>query len=507
MKFSKEHLEAVNRRRRVILNYDALAGMMPFLEGEDLIQSMFGSADLPGSSIDSIFWNWGEGNHTMYKSEVVECFTHARFERFLQDGFDPVGLTLAESKRRGIETFFSYRINGSDADYWNQRTNRNEPKMPQFKKDNPDCLIYGTNHEVSPPYDFSKAKVRAHKIERLAEVFELYDYDGIEIDFARACPVLPPGKQWELRGHITEFMKMLRYMLQEKAAKRKHPILVAARVPETIAGCHFDGFDVENWVDAKIVDILIIGVRSYEVESRAFLDIVRDKPVKCYPCIDDIHATDGYRNPTLDVFRGVFLNWKHQGFEGFQTFNFQNSDPHVVGIRETMDKWLASQWIIHKRVYEELRQAEDGSYRYEDDDVERTYVIQRRGGGGHAPGIDSHPWDWDTPRLSYFNTNMESQLPAKLDYKPSIDTLLHIYVGENPDRAYPGALFVELSNPEDIVVRLNNAVLELDSQVKGRLGYAIGVNQLAEGDNLIGISLAHSVVDCRAWIERVEITL
>lgn len=513
MKLSQEHKREIARRRRVILNYDGMAGGMPYIEGEDLVQSMFGTADLPDSSIDSIFWCWGTGHWAMFKSKVIETLFHARFPRWIAEGFDMIGRCHEETKKRGLESFYSYRINGSDGEYWNEVSKRNEQKMPKFKKEHPECLIYDTTPgDQSPPLNFINQKVHDFKFNILEEVFERYDFDGIEIDFARKTPVLTPGHQWEERAHLTRFMSGIRGLMQERAAKRKHPILIAVRIPETIVGCHFDGIDVEDWVDKELVDILILGVRSFEVDHHGFLDLVRDKDVKCYPCIDDIHASDGYRNPPLETFRGIFKNWKHQGFEGIQTFNFQNSDVHVEGIRKETDKWLSSQWTVHKRVYEELRQREDGKYRYEDRDVDRTYIIQRRFGGGHIR-CDSYPSDWYTPRRFYMNTNMLAQLPAKLTDNPLQDTLLYIYVGEDPSQVHPRTLGIALSNPENITVRLNNIIQEIESQENAVYYYAIGVDQLAEGVNLIGISRksvygSDGAYDkTETWVEKVEIAL
>jgi hypothetical protein len=442
MILSENHIKAVNRQRRVILNYDAMCGQMPYLEGDELTESMFGSADLPNSPIDSIWWNWGDGNIAIWDSKILQRYTHARMPEWERTGFDPVGRCHDGAKKRGLESFFSYRINGSDADRWED--GRHIVEEVTFKKEHPDLLIYGPQTDKgwgAPLYNFRHEKVRDHKIAILAEVFGLYDFDGIEIDFARVCPVLTPGQAWMEREYMTEFMRELRALLQGKAKKRKHPILIAARVPETILGCHFDGLDVEEWIARQLVDILTLGCRSFEIDYLGFQDMTHGNSgnVKLYPCIDDIHATDGYRNPPMEVFRGVITNWQHQGFEGFQTFNFQNADPHVPTITRKIDEWLTSQWALHKRFYEEVG---SGAI-YE---KKKTYIIQRRG-GGHAMSIQSYPWDWRTPRRQYCNSNMEAQLPVKLNDDEFKDILLRLYVGRVPGLSY---LRIQLSEPEDI---------------------------------------------------------
>tara|TARA_Y100000310_G_scaffold281098_1_gene301363 strand:+ start:3780 stop:5312 length:1533 start_codon:yes stop_codon:yes gene_type:complete len=495
MTLSKAHIEAVHRVRRVILNYDSIAFQMPHLEGGELIDSMFGAADLPNSRIDSIFWNWGEGNFVLYKSKILEPYDFGRYPRWLEEGFDPIGLCHKGAKERGLESFFSLRINGSDSDRF--ENNRHQVDIPKFKREHPEYCIYGEwsqKGRTSPLHDFSRQEVRDYKVKILKEVLDLYDFDGIEIDYARVCPVLPPGQQWTMRDELTKFQKQLREAVQEKAAKRNHPILIAVRIPETIAGCHWDGIDIESWVRSELVDILCVGCRSFEVEHRAWLALENGHHVEIYPCIDDIHASDGYRNPPIEVFRGVFANWMHQGFQGIQTFNFQNSDPHAESITDKLDQWLTRQWTCHKRVYEELSDAKFMAGK-------KTYVIQRRL-GGHAGLIQSFPWNWKTPRWCYSNTNMEAQLPAKLHANEDQDVFLHMYVASFDS----GALWIELSEPEEIVVRLNGVRLWDGEQKKYWIVYnELDSAEVARGDNLIQIALRDSQKKCDTWIEKVEL--
>lgn len=489
--------------RNVIINYDAFAFCMPHLEGDVLIDSMLAAADLKNSPITSIFWNWGEGNFAPYPSKVLEPCDFGRFPGWAKKGFDIVGECHKATKERGLESFFSYRINGSDTDKF--ENGQHIPQMPKFKKANPDLLIYDEWSQrglSTPKYDFSHIEVRAHKIAILEEVLDLYDYDGIEIDFARACPVLPPRRQWELREHVTEFMAGVRAMTEKKAAKRKRPILVGARVAPTQFGCQCDGLDIKEWVNQGLVNIFILGSRSYEVDYRFFQNIVQHAPIgngiiHCYPCIDEIHSTDGYRNPPLEVFRGVVTNWRHQGFTGFQTFNWQTNDPMLPAIDEKTDDWLDSQWRLHKRVYEEIGRGIDG--------LDKTFVIQRRL-GGHFRNFQSLPWNWKTPRQSWINSNIEAQLPAKLHADEDQDVFLTLYVGMPPVARMNAVLTILLSENEEIHVRVNGGFYPVPEKItKNWYYYYLSAMDLAEGENLIQISLKHSIRECNTWVEKVEL--
>ena len=56
-----------------------------------------------------------------------------------RQGFDPVQTLLDETRHRGLETFFTYRINGSDNDV-SGRT----PRLA-MKEEHPDWLIHTWN--------------------------------------------------------------------------------------------------------------------------------------------------------------------------------------------------------------------------------------------------------------------------------------------------------------------------------------------------------------------------
>ena len=87
--------------------------------------------------------------------------------------------------------------------------------------------------------------VRRDKVDTLRHLAETYPLDGFQLDFSRHVPCLPPGRQWELRDHVTQFVRAVREMTLDVARRRGRPILLAARVPRSLQGCRVDGFDVE----------------------------------------------------------------------------------------------------------------------------------------------------------------------------------------------------------------------------------------------------------------------
>ena len=535
---SAAHIDAINRRRRIIVNFDVISAdgaRFATKEIERLVEWKFMFADEPGTHIDSIYWSWGEGHQAPYPSEVLPLYDSPGFKKWADDGIDIVQMFLEAAKQRGIESFFSYRINGSDNDLGPVA------KIP-MKEAHPDWLIHLWN--ANGYWNFALEEVHEYKLSILREAAEHYDFDGIELDFARVCPVLPPGHQWEYRDRLTDFIRATRAMLQEVAHKRGRSLLLAARIPENLEGCHFDGIDPETWAREELLDIFVMGCRSFDVDIPAFRRITEGTHIKLYPCIDDHHASDGYQWPPIEVMRGVAANWHQQGADGIQTFNFAHATPEGTD-RLLGHMYLEKGWHTHRQAYQEIGESEDLKHK------NKIFVVQRRG-GGHGTIVIPNPEDWSTPRFMYFNTNMFGQLPAPLDNNGAVDTLLTIAVADDVAAEADSVDRIMLSDPEappsippqagggmedqrlqpvtvatighpgtlqntpaakgiedQIEVRVNNILLGTPTVEEGWLVFAVQPKFLAVGDNLVGVRVNQRPADAQhqILIEKLEVHL
>jgi len=236
---------------------------------------------------------------------------------------------MAEFERQthehGLECFFSHRMNGGDGDpNWAEDTGTYADDMDRayvipLKRDNPDWLIEAP-YTRNGLWNYAVKGVRDYRLSVLREIAEDYNFDGIELDFARSCPVLPPGQGWLLRDAITDLVRRVRLMTLEVEERRGRSFLLAARVPENLMGCHFDGFDVETWSARQLVDMYALGCRNFGVDIAAFRRITAGTPIKLYCALDDHHSSDGYCAPPIEALRGVIANWHHQGADGVQAF-------------------------------------------------------------------------------------------------------------------------------------------------------------------------------------------
>lgn len=548
-RLSQEHIAAVGRRRRVVVNFDVLIIDPAMDEDADaLAKERLTYADDPAIRIDSIWWNLGEGNVVPYPSRRRPPFNHPGFRRWIDEGIDIAEILLKETHERGIEGFHSHRMNGWDADPMvvpgvgivHDGVVKEGAQVGQavgvhkipMKEEHPDWLFH-TPWSENGLWNFAVEGVHDYVLENLREVAEDHDFDGIELDFARGI-VFPEGQGWRNRESLTTFMQKMRSMLLDIEQERGRPFLLAARVPQDPVGCHFDGLDVETWARDSLVDIFVLGCRSFEVDVSAFRSITAGMPIKLYAALDDHHSSDAYCTPPIEVFRGVFSNWYRQGVDGIQTFNWAYAPWNHLG-----DPMIGKGWSeMHGQAYREMSDPDGTRF------LDKTFVVQRRG-GGHGDPVVPFPEDWHTPRFSYANSNMQSQLPAPLANDGRTDTLLRLYVGddvnadadmvetvalrvllhdpaggeylripratppppaddarvdravvrdwliperegkENPDFLYnsPPAKGIE----DRIELRLNNIRLGRPSVERGWLVFAARPNQLALGDNLVGV--------------------
>ncbi|MHB8866662.1 MAG: family 10 glycosylhydrolase [Pirellulaceae bacterium] len=387
IELSPEHQRAVNRQRRIVVQYDCQGQIG--VDFDRWIDYRFSYADQPGTQIDALWWDLGRLGNVVYPSKLLNSFdSHAGFKRWREQGIDLVGRLVAETKRRNLECFWHHRI--SEVDLSSDGEGAAWKDAPDsLKQAHPDwTLKCWWPHGL---WDLSIPDVRQITIDSLHEVAERYDFDGIQLDFSRHVPCLPLGRQWELRHHVTDLLRRVRRMLVEVESKRGRPFLLAAKVPQNLKGCHIDGFDVEVWAADNLVDIFTLGSRSMDVDIAAFRRIAAGHNIKLQPCFDDHHTTDGYCHAPIEVLRGVFGNWWQQGADSVCTFNWSNAPPEVQ--RQFGDNYLPGPHS-HEQAYQEIGSA--NTLRFKD----KVFPVERRGG---------YPW-----AEGYFNRNDDAPLPAQL---------------------------------------------------------------------------------------------
>jgi len=438
VKLNPAHQAAVARHRRIIIQYDAMdPNSLLGSDFEQWLKFRFQYLDDPGCQVDSILWDVGWGNYAVYPSTVLPPNPNKSLGRWRKAGIDFVGRLVEETHQRGLEAFWDHRISEVDI---RPELGLEMKKRFFVKAEHPDWVL--KTWWWQGLWDLSAPGLRQYKVAILRELAEHYDFDGFQIDFSRHTPCLPAGRQWELRGHVTQFMRQVRQMLQAVAARKGKPILLAAKVPETLAGCRVDGFDVEAWAKENLVDLFSVGSRTMDVDLKGYRQITAGRNIKLYPCFDDHHTTDGYKFPPIEVLRGVFGNWLQQGADGVETFNWSSADQAFCK-RLKAPAGPAS----HRQAYLECGDRKTLAGK------DKTFVVERRGG---------YPW-----ADGYFTQNLHAPLPARLA-NDGRELTLPLYGCEAPGRQKGKTARVSLSlvlfdafRTDEIEASLNGQTLVL----------------------------------------------
>lgn len=435
-----DHLALMQaRKKRIVVQQDVYWVMLNYgkLHANDdasfdpFCKAVFSYVDEPGSQIDAIWWDIGGcASGAVYPSKVAPHTPAPLVERWHREGLDWVERLVAETRRRKLEIFWNHRISEVEVLPQGGLAKEADP----LKKAHPEWIVpaawwpYGMWNLASP-------ELREHKLSVLREIATRYDLDGIQIDFARHVPCLPVGRQWELREHISEFMRMVRRMLLDIASKRGRPFLLAARVPQTVDGCHADGFDIKTWAEQHLVDVLTLGSRTMDVDVEGVRAAVGDG-VQLQPCFDDHHATDGYRYAPSEVLRGVFANHFQRGANSVVTFNWAVATPEVA---KSVGAEIAP--LTHQIAFKEIGDPKTLAGK------DKVFAIERRSG---------YPW-----AEGFFNRNDTAPLPTSGNAK----FILHI--SDAPaDNATPTlrSVWLQAGDDDQFEFQLNGQSLVVTSR-------------------------------------------
>jgi hypothetical protein len=238
-------------------------------------------------------------------------------------------------------------------------------------------------------------------------------------------------------------MRELRAELLKIGKEQGRVIMLSARVPDCLDGCHQDGLDIEEWIKEDLVDCLTLGSRSFDIKAEEFRALTND--VQLYACYDPYHTVDGYFAPPLETLRGIWYSHLQRGADAVEYFNWSGQ-----GKKEMVAHYVDLYGMDRRK--EDFAQfgSEDFTGVNNKEFLEmqdKTYVIDRKGG---------YPWG-----IGYGNLNADKQLPCVIES----DGQARLYVAENAKNAKKVTLkllFEELSEIPEIY--FNGEKLSFKSQ-------------------------------------------
>jgi hypothetical protein len=260
---------------------------------------------------------------------------------------DPLKIAEEFCRKHKLEFFVSLRCN--DTHDTSHRPNKPHSRFSQFKRDHPEYLL-GT-YEKRPPYcawsavDFTHQGVRNHFLAMIRELLTNYKVDGIELDF---CRHLQYFKSVAYGGSaskkeidmMTDCMKKIRKMAETIGRKRKRPILIAARLPDSADYAKELGLDVATWMQEKLIDIYIGGTY-FRLNSWAkSVKLAHKYGVNFYPSMDESRMKNcrlDFRRNTLTTDRARQAAALRAGADGVYYFNREGSSALKKMMRGTLD--------------------------------------------------------------------------------------------------------------------------------------------------------------------------
>ena len=266
--------ELAGRKRRLVFNNDGddHLGTGPATREAFLASRL---SPLRGSHVDTVVYctsrPFGMFTHATSVGDVLRDPMRRGERRNLvpeltQAGTDPLALAVSFCRENGMEVLWSMRMNDC-------HDTRHSPESPHyyfssFKRKHPEWLL-GTK-ERRPKIgnwtavDFAEPEVRDVVRRIIAEIVANYDVDGVELDFFRHLVYFRSVSEGEIaseqeRDMMTDMVRAIRRVLDERARERQQPLLLTVRTPDDAAYCRAIGLDIERWFRDGLVDIWVAG--------------------------------------------------------------------------------------------------------------------------------------------------------------------------------------------------------------------------------------------------------
>ena len=171
---SPEHTAAAARRRRIVVNHQ-VDGLLKAVDAgmsiPEIMEYEFAFADEAGTHIDAEWWSWDNvfplDGHKLIDADslaVPKYLSEEKvetFRRWADDGVNIAEAYIEETRRRGLECFYSYRLNESLV------------KNGEEAAAHPDWIIRGEWDQ--PLVNFAVPEVRARKVAYFRELVERYE--------------------------------------------------------------------------------------------------------------------------------------------------------------------------------------------------------------------------------------------------------------------------------------------------------------------------------------------
>ena len=276
-------------------------------------------------------------------------------------GKDPLSPFIDWSREKGIEPFFSIRMNDQHHSiynypqyhagrfFWDRPELFIDPPSPEEWEEHYLPWINTGDDEPKPlPRSYRKGGADYHDLRvnyAFEEVRDFYvglatdlaerhpEVAGIELDFMRSAKFFPDGE--EEPEILTEVVRRIRANLRRVEQESGKKIALVARVPVKFRGDvhgYEAGLRVEQWLDEGLLDGIILGHGNRIADNPLgeLAEYAKERDTKVYGPLERMYFDSRIREATPEKLRGAASTVYGKGADGLYFFNWFGAEEHYL---------------------------------------------------------------------------------------------------------------------------------------------------------------------------------
>lgn len=370
------------KRRRIIFNNDggvlsAAVDHAGSMTAADLGRLVI--EPLAGTHVDALFWCPGQTTF-LYDTKVGQFFgenvrefknpghrrAYENTKALIAAGNDPPKVIVEQGHKARMEVFISFRMNDCHEGIPPLGSVIHRCKL---KQDHPEYVLDKITSDKFPGYipgyvpwsglddalNYAYPGVRQYYFGVIEEVCQLYDLDGVEMDFQRHPRFFKEKEVEKNRAVMTGFVRRVRKRMDEIGKAKGRRLSLAVRVPPSFDACLRLGLDVRTWLKEGWIDILTASTMDIIVDLpvQEFVEAARGTRCQVFACLSTMpwwhKVKDSY--PSIEEFRAKALSYWRNGVDGIYLFNANyiatvGSDPATL--RQALTEIGEPAVIAHK---------------------------------------------------------------------------------------------------------------------------------------------------------------
>ena len=306
---------------------------------------------------EKVIDKWLSPDNPYPREKVQRYVKYTHLYHALEDfGIDWAQVAVDEGRKRGVRPWVYFRMNdlhGVDIDF----SLHHDPFF--FKARENDWLngntVYGrprgTSGKIENLYEFSHPEVREWMLTYIEEMMMRYDVFGFGFDFMRNIYCIDylraePGYQ----KYMTEFMRGVKDIRRRAEQKHGHEIKIMSRLTHTVSDNFVYGFDVKEWMDEKLVDMLVAGceeVCNSNLDVSEWREVIGDLPFLVgyddHICRWSCSEAEHFYRVKPEHIKAYTAKYYNLGVNGIYSNNFYN--PLQVHFVKDIDREAANEGL------------------------------------------------------------------------------------------------------------------------------------------------------------------